>query len=217
MIHPRRVYPSSCSPRKTYTGLVQTSSGTHQRIIRRVGGPKPWVYEVSAEEGETRRALDTEVFEVFEIDPGVNDQLQRAYEEIDRLNDALDKASRCPHGDHTGITPEQVREIAREEIAAAESAGREPSLDDEEVATNLGESLGGILGSLAELFNSARQVDESEKLAEELWERIFPDECSWEVTLIRLDKAGPSDEVKLRSDVKWVRRLARRILDSEES
>lgn len=123
MNHPRHLEPSSCSPRKTYTAIVQTSTGRHQRILRRVGGSKPWVYEVSPEEGNTRRALDSDVFEVAEIDPGVNDQLQRALAEVDRLTDALTITTRCPHCESTGMTTERVREIAREiareEIASA--------------------------------------------------------------------------------------------------
>lgn len=118
MTYPRRLEPSSCSPRKTYTAIVQTSTGRHQRILRRVGGSKPWVYEVSPEEGSTRRALDSDVFEVTEIDPGVNDHLRRALAEVDRLTDAL-ASTRCPHCESTGMTTERVREIARQEISSA--------------------------------------------------------------------------------------------------
>ena len=119
------VDPASCPPHKHYTGIVRTSGGLHQRILRRSQGyqSRPWEYQRNPEEGGPLVAADHEVSDLQELDPFVNDQLRRSVGDVNKLQRELDAAERTIHTIRAGIalTPEpldekRVRELAREEI-----------------------------------------------------------------------------------------------------
>lgn len=126
MSTPEYVDPASCPPHKTYTGLVQTHSGLHKRVLRRVGDSlvHPWLYFGSPEEGGGNTALDSQVSELEEVDPFVNDWLWSAKSEAERLRKSLDQAEnviRTLRGaTPLTLTEERVREIVLDELASVD-------------------------------------------------------------------------------------------------
>lgn len=180
--------PSSCPPNRFYTGIVRTPGGTHGRILRRQGGAEPWIYHVSPEEGDVRRALDSDVMELEELSPFVNATLRHTLAENDALNDRLtqQEASSCVHRDVSEMSEKRVREIARDEIFSLDTrlADLESERDEaikaawrserrrEEAfrraaeAEDLADNLGRILDDITEAVPGALSI------GEEGWESL---------------------------------------------
>lgn len=121
------VAPSSCPPGRHYTGIVRTNSGTHGRVLQRSSGywERPWLY-YREEDSTPSFAADSEVSDLQEIDPFVNDQLRRSVDDVNRLQRELDESEWVVRQLKRGINgmarnpkplgEDRVRELAREEI-----------------------------------------------------------------------------------------------------
>lgn len=121
------VRPEGCPPGRHYTGIVRTNTGTHGRILQRSSGywELPWLY-YTEDYSTPLFAADSDVSDLQEIDPFVNDQLRRSVDDVNRLQRELDDSEWVVAQLKKGIngmvrnpeplTEKRVRELAREEI-----------------------------------------------------------------------------------------------------